>query len=131
MTVETYSRPAQWPAERETMTAPDETMTRIAEGIGLGTRGERAAVLAAADLITDKQVADGGIDGDAAGLYPSLHLNLGDCYRRLSRFDQAKDHLRRGLAALPALRDGGYAEMVREALEQLAARLEAADPTGQ
>jgi hypothetical protein len=158
----------------ERMTAPDEIMLRIGEGIGLGTRGQPAAArslfarlwieigegtgdplhrcalahsmadvqedvteelrwdllaLAAAELITDERVADAGIDGDAAGFRPSLHLNVAECYRRLGRFDLAEDHLHRGLAALPALRDGGYAEMVRQGLDRLAASLVPAGPT--
>ncbi|MEW2442956.1 hypothetical protein [Micromonospora marina] len=32
--------------------------------------------LAAADLLTDEQVARAGVPMPAAGLYPSLHLNL-------------------------------------------------------
>jgi hypothetical protein len=30
----------------------------------------------------------------AAGLYPSLHLNLAECYRKLGEFGPARDHLR-------------------------------------
>ena len=150
------------------MTVPDQTMTRIGDGIGLSQRGERGAArrlfaqlwtdiggddgdplyrcaiahstadvqedvaeelrwdllaLAAADLITDQRVVDAGIDGGAAGFYPSLHLNLGECYRKLGRFDEAAEHLRRGLAALPSLPDAGYAGMIRSGLDRLADRL--------
>jgi hypothetical protein len=151
------------------MSAPDPTMTRIGEGIGLGQRGERAAArslfaglwsdiggndgdplhrcavahsmadvqdevgeelrwdlraLAAADLLTDERVTRAGIGGSAAAFLPSLHLNIGDCYRRLGDLDTAKEHHQRGLAALPALADGGSGSMVREGLDRLGARLQ-------
>jgi hypothetical protein len=150
------------------MTASDETMTRVGEGIGLSQRGERPAArslfaalwedigrddgdplyrcaiahsmadvqndigeelrwdlraLAAADLLTDERVARAGIDGSAAAFLPSLHLNIGDCYRRLGDLDAAAEHHRRGLEALPALGEGGYGSMVREGLDRLGARL--------
>lgn len=38
--------------------------------------------LAAADLLTDQRVARAGVAGSVAGLYPSLHLNLGECAAR-------------------------------------------------
>jgi hypothetical protein len=37
--------------------------------------------LAAADLLTDVRVAQAGVPLPVAGLYPSLHLNLSECYR--------------------------------------------------
>ncbi len=79
--------------------------------------------LAAADLLTDERVAQAGIDGTAAGFYPSLHLNIGECYRKLGDVDGAREQLRRGLAALPALGDNGYSAMVKDGLDRLAARL--------
>ena len=38
--------------------------------------------LAAAELVTDERAAQAGM-GPVAALYPSLHLNLGECYRKL------------------------------------------------
>jgi tetratricopeptide (TPR) repeat protein len=84
--------------------------------------------LAAADLITDERAASAGISAGVAGFYPSLHLNLGDCYRRLDDFDQAHEHLRQGLAAVNSLGDDGYGLMIRRGLERLGERL-GASPT--
>lgn len=150
------------------MTEPDAVMARIAEGIALRERGERAAAralfdelwdqiggsdgdpfhrcalahsmadaqddvreelrwdleaLAAADLVTDERVARGGVSGPVAGFYPSLHLNLGDCYRKLGDVDRAREHLARGRAAVDALGDDGYGQMVKDGLDRLADRL--------
>ncbi len=71
----------------------------------------------------------------AAGLAPSLHLNLGDGYRRQGRMREAGDELAAGLAASGSLSDDGYGAMVRSGLQRLADRLddrldEASDPTG-
>src|ERR1700712_5652059 len=44
--------------------------------------------LAAADQLTDQRVAEAGIAAPVAGFYPSLHLNLGESYRKLGRFAQ-------------------------------------------
>ena len=151
------------------MTEPDQVMTRVGEGIGLGRRGERAAArslfatmwddigrddgdplhrcavahsmadvrddvgeelawdlraLAAADLLTDERVIRAGIDGSAAAFLPSLHLNIAECYRRLGDLDAAREHHRRGVAALPALGDSGYGSMVEEGLDRLGALLQ-------
>ncbi|MGW0595358.1 hypothetical protein [Streptosporangium sp. NPDC002607] len=79
--------------------------------------------LEAADLITDARARQAGITGPASGFYPSLHLNLGDVYRRLGDLDRARDHLRRGRAAVDALGDDGYGQMIRQGLDRLADRL--------
>ncbi len=57
------------------------------------------------------------------GSYPSLHLNLGDVYRRLGDLELARAHLRLGHGALGALGDDGYARMVKGGLDRLADRL--------
>ncbi|MET8054429.1 hypothetical protein ABZU75_43330 [Streptosporangium sp. NPDC005286] len=79
--------------------------------------------LEAADLITDARARQAGVTGPASGFYPSLHLNLGDVYRRLGDLDRARDHLRRGRAAVDALGDDGYGQMIRQGLDRLADRL--------
>jgi tetratricopeptide (TPR) repeat protein len=79
--------------------------------------------LAAAKEITDERAAQGGLAGAAATLYPSLHLNLGECYRKLGDFDRARDHLRQGLTAVDYLADDGYAQMIRIGLDRLSRRL--------
>lgn len=82
---------------------------------------ERA--LAAADAITDERAAQSGTPGGVSGFYPSLHLNLAECYRKLGEPERAREHLERGRAALGALPDDEYGRMIRGGLDRLAARL--------
>jgi hypothetical protein len=63
-------------------------------------------VLAAADLLTDARIAEAGVMLPAAGLYPSLHLNLSDCYRKLGDVGRAREHLQQAQATTGALGDG-------------------------
>ncbi len=76
--------------------------------------------LEAADLVTDEQAPQ-----DVRGFYPSLHLNLGDVYRRLGDLELARAHLELGWAAIGALDEDGYAQMVKGGLDRLADRLPA------
>ena len=76
--------------------------------------------LAAADLITDAQATDAGITSPVAGFYPSLHLNLGECYRKLGDLDQARQHLERGQVAVASLGNDGYGQMIRGGMARLA-----------
>ena len=78
--------------------------------------------LAAADEITAERAAAAGM-GAPAGLYPSLHLNLGETYRKLGDPDSARSHLNLGLDAVGALGDDGYGTMIRRGLQGLADRL--------
>jgi hypothetical protein len=78
--------------------------------------------LAAADLVSDQRAVDAGA-GLIAGFYPSLHLNLGDCYRRLGDVDNGWLHVHRGLAAVRGLPESGYRQLVLQGLERLAERL--------
>ncbi len=55
-------------------------------------------------------------------MYPSLHLNLGEAYRRLSGHAGARAHLDQGRAAA-ALADDGYGRMIIGGLERLGHRL--------
>ncbi|NRQ33760.1 tetratricopeptide repeat protein [Nonomuraea sp. NN258] len=80
--------------------------------------------LAAAAFVTDERVAQAGVPLSVAGLYPSLHLNLGDCYRKLGDLDRAREHLRQARAHVDALGDDGYGRLIRGGLEQLAERLD-------
>lgn len=66
---------------------------------------------------------------DAAGLAPSLHLNLGDGYRRQGRFAEAADQLHQGQTTVEVLPDDGYGRMIREGLDRLADRLRHASTT--
>jgi hypothetical protein len=75
--------------------------------------------LEAADEVTRR-----GEDSlDVRALYPSLHLNLGDDYRRLGAAAQAREHLALALSALPALPDDGYGQMIRNGIATLGQRL--------
>lgn len=79
--------------------------------------------LAAADLLTDARVARAGVTLPVAGLYPSLHLNLGECYRKLGELDRAREYLQRAQAGIDALGDDEYAQLIKGGLERLAQQL--------
>lgn len=79
--------------------------------------------LAAADLLTDARVAQAGVMLPAAGLYPSLHLNLSECHRKLGDLGRAREHLRQAQATIGALGDDGYARMIKDGLAQQVERL--------
>lgn len=79
--------------------------------------------LQAADAVTDHRAEQAGMPGPVAGLYPSLHLNLGEDYRKLGDLPAARRHLELGQVAAAALADDGYSRMIRGGLERLAARL--------
>jgi hypothetical protein len=64
---------------------------------------------------------------DAAGLAPSLHLNLGDGYLRQNRTAEAAEQLRAGRGAVAALGDDGYGRMIRDGLDRLASRIASAE----
>lgn len=78
--------------------------------------------LTAFTQVHDADLAPVGIP-TAAGLAPSLHLNLGDGYLRQGRTAPARDQLAAGLAALRALPDDGYGAMIRRGLTGLQERL--------
>ncbi|MFI9532117.1 tetratricopeptide repeat protein [Nocardia fusca] len=79
--------------------------------------------LAAADLVTAERVAEAGVTLSVTGLYPSLHLNVGECYRRLGDLDRAREHLQRAREPIGALGDDDYGQLIRGGLEQLAQQL--------
>ncbi|MFY1670329.1 hypothetical protein ACN27G_10250 [Plantactinospora sp. WMMB334] len=81
--------------------------------------------LAAADLLTDDRVAQAGVPLSVAGLYPSLHLNLADCYRRLGDLCRAREHLRHARAGVGALGDDEYGQLIRGGLDRLTDQLAA------
>lgn len=80
--------------------------------------------LGAAEHITEHQVAAAGVGGTVRGFYPSLHLNLGDVYRRLGDFELARTHLELGQESEDALEDDGYGQLLRAGLDRLARRLD-------
>ena len=79
--------------------------------------------LEAADLITEERAAQAGVTSPVAAFYPSLHLNLGECYRKLGNLDLAREHLERGQAAVSSLDDDGYGQMIKGGLHRLGERL--------
>ncbi|HMM95555.1 hypothetical protein [Phycicoccus sp.] len=61
----------------------------------------------------------------AAGMAPSLHLNLADGYRRSGRPADARRHLEAAEAEAGTLADDGYGEMLRGGIRRLRERLDA------
>lgn len=82
------------------------------------------AALRAAQSVTDEQVADAWTGGSAAALFPSLHLNLAECYRKIGDLDEARTHVDHARRTVDALPDGEYGAMIRNGLYDLAERLE-------
>jgi hypothetical protein len=76
--------------------------------------------LAAADLLTEARLAQAGVTLPAAGLYPSPHLDLGECHRRPGDLDRAREHLRQARATIGALGEDGYAQLIGAGLQQVA-----------
>ncbi|MEU2663830.1 tetratricopeptide repeat protein [Micromonospora sp. DT46] len=58
-----------------------------------------------------------------AALYPSLHLNLGECYRKLGDLGRARECLQRAQAGIGALGDDAYAQLIKGGLDRLAQEL--------
>lgn len=54
---------------------------------------------------------------------PSLHLNVGDAYRRVGKTECALAHAHFGLERICALPAGGYRDMVKGGLERLKTKL--------
>jgi hypothetical protein len=79
--------------------------------------------LAAADLITDERVAEAGVTLSVAGLYPSLHLNLSECYRKLDDLGRAREHLQQAQATIGALGDDEYGQLIKSGMERIAEQL--------
>lgn len=82
---------------------------------------ERA--LTAAGRLTDARVAESGVPLSVAALYPSLHLNLAECHRKLGDLDRAREHLRQAEARIGALGDDGYGTLIRGGLDRLRQQL--------
>jgi hypothetical protein len=80
--------------------------------------------LEAADEVTDERLRSAGVAGAVRGFYPSLHLNLGEVYRKLGDWVKAWEHLGRGRDSSQALGDNDYGKMISDALDRLEARLQ-------
>lgn len=83
--------------------------------------------LEAANLVSDERAAVAGVTSPVAGFYPSLHLNLGECYRKLGDYDKARHHAAAGQAAVAALPNDGYGRMITGGLQRLSERLPEVD----
>jgi hypothetical protein len=79
--------------------------------------------LQAAELMTDERAAQAGVTSPVAGFYPSLHLNLGECYRKLGDPDRAREQFERGQATVGALGDDSYGQMIKGGFDRLGERL--------
>ncbi|MEO7058212.1 MAG: hypothetical protein ABI083_00685 [Lapillicoccus sp.] len=75
--------------------------------------------------VSDEDLKAVGI-ASAAGLAPSLHLNLGDGYLRQGRVDVARAQLNAGLQGRGALAPDGYGALVRSGLDRLEQRIQQA-----
>ncbi|RRR98178.1 hypothetical protein [Glycomyces terrestris] len=83
--------------------------------------------LDAADALTDDHLDAHHPGLRAAGLYPSLHLNLAEDHRRLGAFTAAARHIEAARAHAPALADDPYGRLVRDAIERTAAAIDRGD----
>ncbi|MET3803187.1 hypothetical protein ABIB25_000171 [Nakamurella sp. UYEF19] len=79
--------------------------------------------LEAAESISDHRVLQAGVGSSVLVLFPSLHLNLREAYRKLGDHHLAADHAAKGRAACAALGDDGYGRMIGAGLERLQQRL--------
>ncbi|WP_416973060.1 hypothetical protein [Streptomyces sp. 4F14] len=79
--------------------------------------------LAAVGLVTEERAAEAGVSLAVAGLYPSLHLNVGECYRKLGDLARAREHLGYARETVGALADDAYGRLIRAGLEELAERV--------
>ncbi|OXM73014.1 MULTISPECIES: hypothetical protein [Amycolatopsis] len=76
------------------------------------------------------EVARAADPAEVRGFFPSLHLNLGDVYRRLGDVRRAREHLAEAQAEIGTLADDGYGGMIRDGIARLAQRLAVTDTSG-
>jgi ribosomal protein S18 acetylase RimI-like enzyme len=79
--------------------------------------------LHAADSLTDERAREHHSSLAVKGFYPSLHLNLGEDYRKLGDLANALEQLALARATLDALGSDDYAAGIRAGLDGLAERL--------
>lgn len=77
--------------------------------------------LAAVGAVTDERVAAAGVPLSVAGLYPSLHLNLCECYRKLGDRERAREQLELARGRLGALGDDDYGRLIRDGFVRVSA----------
>ncbi|MBM2620678.1 hypothetical protein JIG36_34775 [Actinoplanes sp. LDG1-06] len=83
---------------------------------------DQRALTAVASL-TDDDLASAGVPMTVAQLYPSLHLNLADCYHRLGDLPQARKHLAEARSTVDTLADNDYGHLIRDGLSRLSAQI--------
>ena len=76
--------------------------------------------LEAADMVSDERATAARVISPVAGFYPSLHLKLGESYRKLGDHEQARHHLPAEHAAVVTLPDDSYGRMISDGLQRLA-----------
>jgi hypothetical protein len=103
------------------------SMADVQDDVGRELMWDRRA-LAAAGRLTDDRVAGAGVNLPVAGLYPSLHLNVAECYRKLGDVARAREHLQEARAGIEALGDDDYGRLIRDGLDRLTRLLSAGEP---
>ncbi|MGI5219964.1 hypothetical protein [Nocardia sp. CA-290969] len=98
------------------------TMADAQDDVGAELVWDQRA-LAAVALVTDAQLTQAGVAMSAVALYPSLHLNLSDCYRKLGDLVRAREHLAHAQATIGALGDDDYGRLIKDGLERLTEQL--------
>jgi len=81
-----------------------------------------------AELMWDQRAlsAASSIAGEGAReLYPSLHLNLAEDYRKAGDFSAAREHLARATRLAGELPENGYGNTIRRGIAGMAAQLAA------
>ena len=84
------------------------------------------AALSEHAYVTDEELAPLGI-ASAAGMAPSLHLNLGDGYLRQGRVEAARAQLDAGMQARGTLPTDGYGALIRSGLDRPEERVHEAE----
>lgn len=67
------------------------------------------------------------VQAPLAAFLPSLHLNVGDAYRRLGDRNLSRKHAQLGLSTAHLLAKDGYGSMIKGGLARLLARLDSED----
>ena len=81
--------------------------------------------LGVAGRMSDAGLMEAGVDATTQSLYPSLHLNAGEAYRKVGDLDAARVHCAKGRAALAALGRDPYDGMLIDAFARLETRINA------
>jgi hypothetical protein len=80
--------------------------------------------LGTADRLSDADLTEAGVGVSTRSLYPSLHLNAGEAYRKVGDLPAARVHCAKGRAALAALGSDPYGGMLIDGFARLETRIE-------